>query len=280
MLTQKTTKENEMEEHNSHSESQFRDFLINRIAVMTAVFTASAYLFSIPRSIDLGWSLRDIFFIILISCAIGIALGRQKFSTRFKTFSIIILFILAGFTGLYSFGMLAGAVFYFVLVAMIIAIFYTKRAVVVYGVSSIIFLCLVAYGFISNVLRIPSGADLLHTRYSHWIVYILAFGLSNVIICWTILTYRAGMRKLIENVNSQKDKLEKSNQDLQHALSEVRALRGILPLCSFCKKIRDAKGYWKPVDEYIYEHSEADISHSVCPECMKEHYPEEYEEIK
>ncbi len=62
--------------------------------------------------------------------------------------------------------------------------------------------------------------------------------------------------------------------ELQKAHSEIRTLRGILPLCSFCKKIRDDKGYWEQVDVYIHKYSEADISHSVCPECMKQHYPD------
>jgi hypothetical protein len=62
--------------------------------------------------------------------------------------------------------------------------------------------------------------------------------------------------------------------ELQNALTEIRALRGILPICSFCKKIRDDKGYWEQVDVYISKHSKADISHSICPECMKKHYPD------
>ena len=71
-----------------------------------------------------------------------------------------------------------------------------------------------------------------------------------------------------------------SNWSLSYLLRQVqlelKALRGILPLCSFCKKIRDDKGYWEQVDVYIHKYSEADISHSICPECMKTHYPDEY----
>ncbi len=58
------------------------------------------------------------------------------------------------------------------------------------------------------------------------------------------------------------------------ASKEIKTLRGILPLCCHCKKVRDDKGYWKQVDEYIRDHSEAEISHSICPECMKEYYSE------
>ncbi len=61
---------------------------------------------------------------------------------------------------------------------------------------------------------------------------------------------------------------------LKQAEEEIKTLRGILPLCSFCKKIRDDKGYWEQIDVYIYKYSEADISHGICPECMKKHYPE------
>jgi steroid delta-isomerase-like uncharacterized protein len=64
---------------------------------------------------------------------------------------------------------------------------------------------------------------------------------------------------------------------IRQLLKEIKTLKGILPLCSFCKKVRDDEGYWKQVDVYISQHTEADISHGVCPECMKEHYPELYE---
>lgn len=83
---------------------------------------------------------------------------------------------------------------------------------------------------------------------------------------------------------TEKEKRRKEKEllihDLNQALLEVDTLRGILPLCSFCKKVRDDKGYWKQVDVYISEHSQAEISHSLCPECMKKYYPEEYEEIE
>ena len=61
--------------------------------------------------------------------------------------------------------------------------------------------------------------------------------------------------------------------DLRQALNEVNTLRGILPICSFCKKVRDDQGYWEQVDVYIRKHSSADFSHSICPECAKDHFP-------
>jgi PAS domain S-box-containing protein len=61
---------------------------------------------------------------------------------------------------------------------------------------------------------------------------------------------------------------------LQEALSKVKALKGLLPICANCKKIRDDNGYWRRVEEYIRDHSEAEFSHGLCPECAKHLYPE------
>lgn len=55
-------------------------------------------------------------------------------------------------------------------------------------------------------------------------------------------------------------------------LKEVRVLRGLLPICSFCKRIRNQDNNWEPLENYITGHSEAEFTHSFCPECAKEHY--------
>lgn len=62
--------------------------------------------------------------------------------------------------------------------------------------------------------------------------------------------------------------------ELRQTLAEVKALRGILPICAQCKKIRDDAGYWQQVEDYVHAHSEARFSHGVCPECMKALYPD------
>jgi len=66
---------------------------------------------------------------------------------------------------------------------------------------------------------------------------------------------------------------EKLIAALTKALAEVKKLSGMLPICSCCKKIRDDKGYWNRLEAYIQEHSEAEFSHSICPECASRIYP-------
>lgn len=61
--------------------------------------------------------------------------------------------------------------------------------------------------------------------------------------------------------------------ELQHAMSEVKMLSGLLPICASCKKIRDDKGYWNQIESYIQDHSEAEFTHGLCPECAEKLYP-------
>jgi hypothetical protein len=79
-------------------------------------------------------------------------------------------------------------------------------------------------------------------------------------------------RQLEEAVRERTIKLER-------ALAEVKTLTGMLPICASCKRIRDDKGYWQQVEDFITERSQADFSHAICPDCVKKLYPELYPHI-
>ena len=77
-------------------------------------------------------------------------------------------------------------------------------------------------------------------------------------------------RQLIEARMALNEKVE----ELELALKEVRSLKGIVPICASCKNVRDDQGYWNRVETYLNEHTEAEFSHAVCPDCMKRLYPQ------
>ncbi len=81
-------------------------------------------------------------------------------------------------------------------------------------------------------------------------------------------------RKIAEN-----DRIHLINE-LQNALNEVETLRGLLPICAGCKKIRDDQGYWNHIEIYLSKHSHLDFTHTLCPECIKHFYPEYYEQMQ
>jgi PAS domain S-box-containing protein len=70
---------------------------------------------------------------------------------------------------------------------------------------------------------------------------------------------------------------EKLIGELQDAFAKVKTLSGLIPICASCKKVRDDEGYWNQIETYIREHSEAQFSHGICPECARKLYPELFE---
>lgn len=102
----------------------------------------------------------------------------------------------------------------------------------------------------SHIIAITFGSALI------WF-----FGISGIFFSFRVTTKEYKKRSaLIER--------------LQTALNEVKTLKGLIPICSSCKKVRNDDGYWDQIEKYIREHSEADFSHSLCPDCIKELYPD------
>ncbi len=97
--------------------------------------------------------------------------------------------------------------------------------------------------------------------YSLFVVY--NFFLPAIILIFAYIGY------LVERVSRENFIV---SAKLRDSLSEVRTLSGLLPICAHCKRIRDDKGYWNQIDAYIRDHSEATLSHGICPSCVKEFY--------
>ncbi len=74
--------------------------------------------------------------------------------------------------------------------------------------------------------------------------------------------------------NEMQAAVEEKNAALEKALAEIKTLRGIVPICAHCKQIRDDTGFWQQVEVYVRDRTEAEFSHGICPECIKEFYPE------
>jgi hypothetical protein len=89
----------------------------------------------------------------------------------------------------------------------------------------------------------------------------------------THLTLQALQKKMEQKNEAYRFK----NQQLREALAQVKTLRGLLPICADCKKIRDDSGYWQDVAIYIRDHSAVEFTHGLCPDCAIRLYPQFYE---
>lgn len=104
----------------------------------------------------------------------------------------------------------------------------------------------------------PSGSAL-------WKVLVNRF--LAVFAIWSV-TILSLQRKTIA------EEKERAVKERERALEDIRVLKGLIPICSSCKKIRDEQGHWNQLEAYISKNSEADFSHGICPDCKKALYPE------
>jgi len=124
-------------------------------------------------------------------------------------------------------------------------------------------------GDIRGGISVAINADhMIKTQYSH---------IQN-----TVLTYIGiwifgllGIGIGMARIGKERSKREKTIIRLQDALSKIKTLRGMLPICASCKKIRDDKGYWNQIEGYIRDHSEAKFTHGICPDCEEKLYGNE-----
>ncbi len=118
-------------------------------------------------------------------------------------------------------------------------------------------LLLVAYGVVVNNIALTFEYQVLQR-----LPYdLLNMAIKSVIgfILYTIVGYVVG-------------RLSDTNRALNKALNEVKVLRGLIPICAKCKQIRDDQGYWRQIEVYLRDHSEAEFSHGLCPKCAHELY--------
>ncbi len=98
----------------------------------------------------------------------------------------------------------------------------------------------------------------------------LSFVLGVVDVCALAIENSNRLNQLVKSEESLK--LEKQN--LERALSDVKTLSGLLPICSYCKNVKNDSGYWDKIENYFHEHSDVEFSHSICKHCADKLFPE------
>jgi PAS domain S-box-containing protein len=87
-------------------------------------------------------------------------------------------------------------------------------------------------------------------------------------------TFYSGIIRDITERKRAEEERERLIRELQEAMAKIKVLGGLLPICATCKKIRDDKGYWKQIEEYIADHSEAQFTHGICSDCARKIHPD------
>jgi uncharacterized membrane protein len=135
---------------------------------------------------------------------------------------------------------------------------------------------LVAWGTVASGVLVTMGVGVGLLPMNWFTEHVMDVTLFAGVMLWSFsLTDRMKVREE-ESRRLLEQTVTERTSELRHALDEVKTLHGLLPICSHCKKIRDDSGYWQNLESYISEHTGADFSHSLCPNCLEVLYPDFY----
>jgi hypothetical protein len=111
---------------------------------------------------------------------------------------------------------------------------------------------------------------------TQWVTATTLFACLGGLIFTALAQLKAAMARtehaLAERARSEAE-LRRANGQLQEALANVKTLKGLLPVCSWCHKVREDEGYWQEIETYVAAHSEATFTHGICPDCRQRHFP-------
>jgi len=111
--------------------------------------------------------------------------------------------------------------------------------------------------------------------------FFIGANIIGMVACYYSEFYRRNNFFLMDLLENEKKKVTDVNAnlaakitELEDASAHIQTLKGLIPICANCKKVRDDKGYWNRIEEYIGKHSEAEFSHGICPDCIDVLYPD------
>ena len=254
---------------------------LRRIALTTIIFciiTVAALLFCSDILLGLGpkhYGLSSSVTLIFLLLFLGI---KKSINLNVIIWTFIVLIFVIIFYVWYMIGGISS-------VSPLAALAFFAAIPIILDGRSRIFVLLALVAFISILFAIETAhPDLVHmydTRLkfiSDSYVCTIFIGSGIAIGITMIVKSHSHQRSVIESLNFSLTDANKllaaRNEELQKAMKEIKTLKGIIPICSHCKKIRDSKGDWKRLEEYIQMHSDAEFSHGLCQECARKLYPD------
>lgn len=241
-----------------------REKIVDGVLIAYGAIIILPVMASLTRAMDIGW--QPVMVLHIASWVLGwiAVLLRKRITYTPKAAFIIIMFMICGIPGVYQFGLIGNGMTFAILAPVLAALFFNLRVALMLLGMVAVGLTIVGY-YVVQTNHLP-GFN-LHTyavSYRSWIDFLTAFLFVAGLLTVTGSVLIKKLTRILTEVYMLKNKAE----------AEVKILSGLLPICSHCKKIRDDKGYWNQLEDYIVHHSEAQFSHSICEDCADDLYPE------
>jgi GAF domain-containing protein len=126
-------------------------------------------------------------------------------------------------------------------------------------------------GTFAMYYREPRKPDAFDLDFIHSSAHVAGIAIERARVEVELEQHRSHLEELVRERTAE---LERVNRELRQALVDVKVLRGMLPICASCKRVRDDGGYWEQIEAYVTQRSEAEFTHGICPECVVRLYPD------
>lgn len=233
--------------------------------------------------------------------AVVVLLAWKRWPSAVRSLSAMVLIYINAVVGLWEVGLHSVASAEFVCICTFAAVFYEMR-----GALAALGLVTVTLAVFALLLSPGNGfpnIDVALNRFLAWSLWTLLWSAATAMAAAILFkglaqavldeqNLRNSLERIVqqrtrvldetnarlnrENARRKTVELEKEQKiiELQKALSEIRTLQGLLPICSACKRVRNDAGYWQGIESYLHTHTMAELTHGICPDCMHKLYPE------
>lgn len=244
-----------------------------RIAMILGVLLYSGFLFLdkvlMPETFSSQITIRLFIVTLYLLLSFLISLNRRFFLRHLQT--IAMMGILVPGLGHFAMGLYShvGPVYIMGTTAIILCFTYTFAGLRFKYTLPVGTFLVVCYEITEIYLMKRTMIDILFNNY-----FLLSINFVGVFSSYTI--DRLQGLSFVQNmlINEEKQERGKIIAELREAMSKIKILSGMLPICASCKKIRNDDGYWQQIESYVKDHSTADFSHGICPACEKKLYPD------
>lgn len=242
-----------------------KDDLINKVLLVLGIVAIPIIGISLLRILAMGWQFFFVIHIMSIPVVIAFAIYRKSIPLNIKVAYLILILSIISIFGFINLS-LSGSGIPFMMLSILIAVtFLTKKTAIWFYFLSIVIVSIIGLLFLKGFIEPKINIATYHSYITSWIASLATF---SIVIGLVILL----VGNIGQLLNDKLSDLERTNDELHRAMEEIQTLQDILPICSYCKKIRDDKGYWNQLEAYIHAHSGTKFSHSICPDCMKKQY--------
>ena len=233
---------------------------------------------SVSRVFVTGWRAVYGVHMLCLLLVVGLWLLRSRIDFHARAVIAVAIMNIVAIAGITTFGLLGSAWWWMFNAALLVSILFSIRAGLIHAAVSVVILCGAGLGFINGWLTLDFDANTYVAEYSAWLTMLFGPVQLTVFILWAISTYQDATAELLSEVDKRREQREALILELKQALEEVQDLRGLVPICAHCKKVRDDTGFWENVEAFIRRHANTELTHGLCPPCGVELYGELWHE--